>query len=183
MYIYVLELEYGNYYVGRTSDIQGRVKSHFDGTGSSWTQKYKPVRLVETIENADAYDEDKVTLKYMEVHGIERVRGGSFSRIHLTREEHKTLTQMLRGNHDRCFRCGEVGHFVSECSSNAYESWTIEEDDRLRDEMRSGMSLNEMCEKHGRTKGAIRSRMKRLENTLVEPLLTDAEEDSRCWCL
>ena len=52
MFVYVLKLEQDKYYVGITED-ENRINSHFNSTGSSWTKKYKPVSVVEKIDNAD----------------------------------------------------------------------------------------------------------------------------------
>jgi predicted GIY-YIG superfamily endonuclease len=181
MFIYVLKLYDDKYYVGKTENIETRLRAHYNGKGSSWTQKYPALQTIETIECDDPYDEDKVTLKYMERYGIENVRGGAFCRVHLTAQEKNTITQMIHGNTERCFRCGQRGHFVAECSlSSAYEPWSHEEDERLKQEMTEGMSVKEMSEKHGRTPGAIRSRMKRVD--VLEPLLlqNDHDEDDDC---
>lgn len=177
MYLYVLELSDGKYYVGRTTDVQTRYEVHCSGNGSAWTQKYPPHRIVETLETDDAYDEDKMTLKYMNTHGLDNVRGGSFSRVNLTHHEKNTITQMLRGNGDKCFRCGSAEHFVSSCPSASYEPWSHEEDEQLLEEMRQGASIRDMSEKHRRTPGAIRSRMKRVDE---QPLLADTSDDDDC---
>ena len=78
VYIYILELEQGKYYVGKTNDPEIRINKHFDSEGSAWTKKYKPIKEIQRISNCDDYDEDKYTLKYMNMYGIENVRGGSF---------------------------------------------------------------------------------------------------------
>lgn len=186
MFIYVLKLHDGKYYIGKTENLDTRLRAHYNGTGSSWTQKYPVVSTLETIETDDPYDEDKITLRYMEKYGVDNVRGGTFCRITLTVSEKNTIRQMLHGNADRCFRCGEQGHFVTDCShhTNSYEPWSHEEDERLKEEMREGMSVREMSEKHGRTPGAIRSRMKRvLIHEIEQPLLVEQEdEDSCCSC-
>jgi hypothetical protein len=137
---------------------------------------------LEIIETHDPYDEDKITFKYMEKYGIENVRGGAFCRVNLTVQERNTIRQIIHGNTDRCFRCGEWGHFVVDCpASSAYEAWSHEEDERLKEEMREGMSVREMSEKHGRTPGAIRSRMKRVD--VQEPLLLqNDDDDDDDWC-
>ena len=45
--------------------------------------------------------------------------------------------------------------------SSAYEKWTDTEIDRLKTEFMSGISIKELTEIHGRTQGAIRSRLKK----------------------
>jgi predicted GIY-YIG superfamily endonuclease len=59
VYIYVLLLEEDKYYVGKTTNIKNRIDDHFTQFASSWTTKYKPVKIIEKIENCDNYDEDK----------------------------------------------------------------------------------------------------------------------------
>lgn len=177
-----MKLYDGKYYVGKTDHLESRLDAHYNGNGSSWTQKYPVVQTLETIETNDPYDEDKITLKYMEKYGVDNVRGGTFCRINLTVHEKNTITQMIHGNTNRCFRCGQSGHFVAECV--AYEPWSHEEDERLKEEMKQGMSVKEMSERHGRTPGAIRSRMKRVDDA-DQPLLVqnvEDDDDNCCWC-
>lgn len=186
MFIYVLKLHDEKYYIGKTDNLETRLNAHYNCTGSSWTQKYPAVQTLETVETDDPFDEDKITLKYMEKYGIDNVRGGTFCRINLTVHEKNTITQMIHGNTNRCFRCGQHGHFIAECSlSSAYEPWSHEEDEQLKEEMKKGMSVKEMSEKHGRTPGAIRSRMKRVfVEEIHQPLLNENENenDDCCFC-
>lgn len=44
--IYILELENQKYYVGKTENPEVRIDSHFQGEGSVWTKKYKPIRVL-----------------------------------------------------------------------------------------------------------------------------------------
>jgi GAG-polyprotein viral zinc-finger/Ricin-type beta-trefoil lectin domain/Zinc knuckle len=113
--IYVLLLEHEKYYIGRTSNIDSRVSSHIEGTGSEWTKLHKPLTTVETIQNADLFDEDKYTLKYMAKYGIENVRGGSYSQVILPIDVIRNIERQIRNAQDRCFLCGESGHFVKNC--------------------------------------------------------------------
>ena len=71
VYIYILQLEQGRYYVGKTNNPQFRLEQHFNSTGSAWTSKYKPVSVETIIPDCDDYDEDKHTKKYMAKYGIE----------------------------------------------------------------------------------------------------------------
>ena len=113
--IYVLQLEKGKYYVGKTTDPYFRIKSHFNSNGSKWTQLYKPLKILELKRNCDDYDEDKVTRQYMDKYGINNVRGGSFVSVKLDNSVINTLQQMEKGTNDKCFKCGEKGHFAKEC--------------------------------------------------------------------
>ena len=61
IFIYILELENKKYYVGKTTNPNFRIESHFNSNGSYWTKKYKPIRLYQLIPNCDDYDEDKYT--------------------------------------------------------------------------------------------------------------------------
>ena len=106
LYIYILELVLNKYYIGKTSNPDLRLESHFNADGSAWTKMYKPVKLLELISDCDSYDEDKYTLKYMEKEGIDNVRGGSFCQIELSNEQIKLINQMIKGASDKCFNCG-----------------------------------------------------------------------------
>ena len=66
VFIYILQLESGKYYIGKTTNPSFRLEQHFNSNGSSWTKKYKPTIVIELIPNCDDYDEDKYTIKYME---------------------------------------------------------------------------------------------------------------------
>jgi hypothetical protein len=107
LYIYILELESNKYYIGKTINPQFRLDKHFDGSASVWTNKYKPVKLIELISNCDNFDEDKYTLKYMEKYGIDNVRGGSFCQIVLNQENLNTINKMIKNSLNKNFSDSE----------------------------------------------------------------------------
>ena len=115
MYIYILELSNNKYYVGKTTNPNFRIESHFNNGGSEWTKKYKPIRLLELISNCDDYDEDKYTRIYMDKYGVNNVRGGSYVQIKLSEETINNLEKMNRGTNNKCFICGESNHFANKC--------------------------------------------------------------------
>ena len=112
--IYVLELQHGKFYVGKTETPMRRINAHFTGRGSQWTKLHPPVEIVEIFEG-DNFDEDKTTIQLMDEHGIDNVRGGTFSRPKLSAPDKLVLNRMINGATDKCFKCGETGHFAENC--------------------------------------------------------------------
>ena len=117
VFIYTLQLEQKKYYVGKTNNPDFRINDHFNSNGSVWTKMYKPIKVLELIENCDDYDEDKYTRIYMDKYGIDNVRGGSFVSIDLDKSSIEHLTKMSNGTNNRCFKCGQEGHFAKECKN------------------------------------------------------------------
>jgi hypothetical protein len=62
IFIYVLELENKKYYIGKTTNPDFRLEQHFNFSGSQWTKKYKPIKILELKSNCDDYDEEKYTI-------------------------------------------------------------------------------------------------------------------------
>jgi GIY-YIG catalytic domain/Zinc knuckle len=115
VFIYVLQLEKGKYYIGKTNNPKVRIDNHFSSNGSNWTYIYKPINVHEVIPDCDDYDEDKITKKYMDKYGIDNVRGGSFSSVELDKSTISVLEKMKNGTNDLCFKCGKSGHFANNC--------------------------------------------------------------------
>jgi predicted GIY-YIG superfamily endonuclease len=113
--VYVLRLSSGKYYVGKTDNVERRFQQHLNGSGSSWTRKYRPIAIEKTIPNASPFEEDKVTKEYMNKHGIDNVRGGSYVELELSEFHMEALKMEIRGAKDLCKQCGRSGHFVKDC--------------------------------------------------------------------
>jgi hypothetical protein len=148
--IYLLQLKKGKYYVGKTNDLESRLADHFDTSkkntkteiygGSLWTDLYKPVKLIKSIENCDNFDEDKYTIKYMAKYGIENVRGGSFVTEDFDEITYSILQRMIDNATDACFKCGQQGHYARDC-----------EDDQSEDLSSSSSDEEYFCNRCGHT--------------------------------
>tara|TARA_B110000208_G_scaffold107557_1_gene133427 strand:- start:1579 stop:2052 length:474 start_codon:yes stop_codon:yes gene_type:complete len=122
VYIYILLLEQKKYYIGKTYNPNVRINNHFNNIGAEWTRLYKPLARVKLIEDCDDEDEDKYTIQYMKKYGIENVRGGTFCRINLCKEEKYVLDRMIKSSNNECYNCGEISHFINQCPHKIYKN-------------------------------------------------------------
>ena len=113
--IYILRLEGGRYYIGKTDNLEKRKQEHLNGTASAWTKKYKTISVEKIIKNASPFDEDKYTKEYMYKYGIDKVRGGSYTQITLDTTQIQAIEREIIGAKDGCQYCGEKGHFIRYC--------------------------------------------------------------------
>tara|TARA_Y100001970_G_scaffold293968_1_gene445196 strand:- start:8899 stop:9543 length:645 start_codon:yes stop_codon:yes gene_type:complete len=116
--IYVLKLIQGKYYVGRSNNPTRRLNQHFKGEGSNWTKKYKPIKIIEVIDYCDNFDEDKYTLMYMSIYGMDNVRGGAFCSDELSGADKYILNRMICGATNKCVKCKQHGHYFVDCPEN-----------------------------------------------------------------
>jgi hypothetical protein len=120
--VYILLLEENKYYVGRATNVSQRVSQHEIGAGSEWTKKFPVIRIKKIVFHKKPWAEDYYVVKLMRKHGIDNVRGGSFSMIHLSNETKAVIQSMMRTLCDACFVCGQTSHFARECPKNSESS-------------------------------------------------------------
>lgn len=82
-FTYVLELQNGFIYVGRTLNIYQRLLTHFfdwEVNGVEWIKLHGPVKsVIEIFQNCSKDDEQYLTLLWMHRMGPHRVRGGPWT--------------------------------------------------------------------------------------------------------
>jgi predicted GIY-YIG superfamily endonuclease len=116
-WIYILNLENNKKYVGKTINPNLRIEKHFYNNGSEWTKNFKPTSISTIFECDDGFSEDIVTIRCMKEYGIDNVRGGTFSQIDLKKHQKETIKDMFLTADNKCYKCGEFGHFISECKT------------------------------------------------------------------
>jgi hypothetical protein len=73
------------------------------------------LETLEIIEDCDDFDEEKYVLKTMTEYGINNVRGGSYTKVKLSKEEITSLQMRLNCIQDKCVNCGSNKHFIKDC--------------------------------------------------------------------
>lgn len=100
--LYILRLRDGYFYVGTTtsSSISLCIRNHYSGNDVEWTRIHKPVALVKQIECSEGLNrclqEDLYVKQLMLEHGLERVRGGTYSCVELNLEQKVALENEFR---------------------------------------------------------------------------------------
>lgn len=119
--IYVLELEGGRVYVGKSHNVSRRVKQHMRGRGAAFT-KYNPPtgrllpRLGSLSGEGDGPERDE-TLRQMAALGVDRVRGWKHTGKTIDFRSCMEIESDMRELFDLCRRCGSPEHFAKECKA------------------------------------------------------------------
>ena len=138
--IYVLNLNRGKYYVGKTRRGVKRVWEHIDGKGAAWTKKYPPLKNdeIEYMKSGlKESDEDRITLEYMAKYGISNVRGGSWCMVRMPKATRSKLKKKIESAKSKkttrkrskkkvfCARCGRNSHSISKCYARTHNNGTV----------------------------------------------------------
>jgi predicted GIY-YIG superfamily endonuclease len=166
--IYILKLQGGKYYVGKSENPMKRYQEHLSGSGSAWTRKYKPVGIEKIVERASPFDEDRYVKEYMAKYGIENVRGGAYMSLDMSEEQEIMLRRELRATTDKCLNCGKMGHFANECKKRSSFTATCG----------CGMSFMEIDEFMSHQKLCF---TRNSSNQKVEPKITKKYKDDQCY--
>jgi predicted GIY-YIG superfamily endonuclease len=135
--VYVLRYPDGHVYVGKSLDIDARIRQHNAGqVGCTSTRRGAP-REVPTLtprtgDDLEAWERNE-TLAQMRAHGIEKVRGWMYTAQALTQEMEDSIEAQLCEKYDLCRRCGQPGHFAAQCVREEQEAGSSEDDEASSD--------------------------------------------------
>ena len=134
MYVYILDLEDGKFYVGSTAKkLEHRLREHLEGKGlgADFTKAHKP--LAHTIKSKHFHyflcDSNKAekeeltkTLELMYEKGIDNVRGGPYCEMNLSDATKNAIQPLIDHLNRLCFNCHKPGHLRKNCSSQNSQS-------------------------------------------------------------
>lgn len=114
--VYVLQKADGTVYVGKSKNVEERLRQHSEGTGALCAKgKYRRVApMTEPSEDLEAWERSEV-LARMRKHGLGRVRGWMYTSKELTDQQREHAFSQVCERFDLCRRCGLKGHFVADC--------------------------------------------------------------------
>ena len=94
-YIYILKLESNKYYIGKTDNSSFKLRNY--SNDYIWTRRYKPIKILFLIQNDDI---NKYIFLYMEIYGINNVRGGDYCELILSEENIISIKKEIGRNNN-----------------------------------------------------------------------------------
>ena len=126
--IYVLELNSGKYYVGKSNNIKSRISQHSAGSDKcavfikSNGGVKRPTKPLTPREENHCNWEKNETIARMIQHGFNHVRGWEYtSNKDLSKFDYYAIRKELLGSTDRCRKCGNSGHMSNNCYAKPTE--------------------------------------------------------------
>lgn len=197
--IYILQLEDGKYYVGKTNHTMQRFNQHNDGKGAKWTKKYPMIDLYDFHRDMKDADENRITMQMIRKFGAANVRGGSWTKVNMTRAEIRSLdAKAKKGRYRRampkrrqCNRCGRSSHTDRSCyaryhangkslsrktsvSKKEYADFVVEYKQRRAEAVRTNHAAAEKVDEEIRILRKIESQP---DEKIIEVLETLSEEE------
>lgn len=171
-YVYVLRCFDNTYYVGRTTQLVTRFEKHRTGQGAKWTKTHGTDSIVDLREDGP-FVELSTTLEYIQKYGLDKVRGGPWCQESLSSLDKRLIENILdsegfarteSSSPEIPMTSADPNNLLQEASTTAPtragKKWTVEEDQSLRSEIQMhGTSITSLAASHGRSAGAIGSRV------------------------
>ncbi len=113
-------------YVGVSSNFERRYEQHLfkspiaaKALAACWDMEIET-----TAPCITPFDEDNTTLRLMQTHGIQNVRGGMYTATDLSRYQDE-IAQRIQDLDDPCSGCGEKGHHEVVCPLTTHSSFEM----------------------------------------------------------
>jgi hypothetical protein len=118
--VYVLQRADGGFYVGKSGNIQERLRQHADGSGAVCAKgKCRRVApLTPPCEDLEAWERAEVLARMLK-HGVGKVRGWMYTTPELSEAQTEHAFEQVCEKYDLCRRCGRRGHFAGGCQAQA----------------------------------------------------------------
>lgn len=126
--VYALVNSNGLHYVGKSDDVEGRIKMHKQGHGAACLKgSGANITRVSLLTQGQTHDleswERDETLTRMMRHGIENVRGWMYVSKTLSDEQMDSAFNQVCERFDLCRKCGRNSHFASACFAKSKAQW------------------------------------------------------------
>lgn len=97
--VYIHSLEDNKYFVGTTTNPDVKIGNTLCGScmESEFVRLYKPVHIIDIIEDCDKYDFDKCVISTMKKYGISNVRGGDYINLELSKDQLDIISGLIDG--------------------------------------------------------------------------------------
>jgi GIY-YIG catalytic domain len=114
--VYVLSLSHGRVYVGKSGDIEERLRQHRAGVGAVCAKHFLRRIAPVTPPSADLESWERgETLARMYTQGVCKVRGWMYTSPEMDHVMREHAFGQICEKFDLCRRCGSEKHFVSAC--------------------------------------------------------------------
>lgn len=118
MYLFVLLLDYGKFFIDYTDKNDFELKD-FDIFKYEWTTIYRPIKVLEFIPGCSEGDEDVHLAYYIKKYGFEHVRGRNYNKFRLLNYEKDAMNHIIESDEcgctKWCFLCNKEGHYTKDC--------------------------------------------------------------------
>ena len=134
--VYVLECKNNHYYVdvSERKRLIKRLRQHRDGkrSGCVWTKRHPALKLISYTTLKYKNQPTIETEKWMKAKGMNHVRGGDYQTLKLNKDDIRRIQRKFKFKPNACWKCGRLGHVITNCSSTSYyngESFTSDDEE------------------------------------------------------